>query len=131
MAAASHAPGHAPTAAPVIPVTRAEFDALQRQVADLQRWRAQLEAPARADAALVQALFSSVGGLSFTCRSLWELGQRRDERLLAVLSQLLIDSPAQLGKKLQQLAGRDCAGLQVRRLGRGRTGAVWMIVALD
>jgi hypothetical protein len=37
----------------------------------------------------------------------------------------------QLGKKLQRLAGRDCGGLVLQRVGRDGIGVIWGVGVAD
>jgi hypothetical protein len=103
----------------------ARCEKLERHIADLQSRLSALEP--LTDAEFLKVIATSVQGRVFNVIELRHHA-RVDANLRRVLGAL---TNRQLGKKLQRLAGRDCGGLVLQRVGRDGIGVIWGVGVAD
>lgn len=85
--------------------------------------------PAAPDAALVAAIGDAVGGRVFTASELVGHVETVGDPLARLMSAGLGGKLTSrgVGKLLARLDGKPCDGLEVRRLGDDRNGAIWAV----
>lgn len=116
-----------------VAVQHTEVAALRAELADLRARVARLEAArARRDARRDARLLAAIGAAlprehDFDCGQLLKLAREACPALHRALRRAGLHTPQQVGKRLQQLQGRDLGGLRVERLDANNVGAIWVV----